>query len=341
MESLLKVRDLHTYFSSGGATVKAVNGVSFEVRRGETFGLVGESGCGKTAVCRSLSRLIRPPGKIVRGSIAYNGTELLSLGDEAMRKLRGREISMIFQEPMTALNPVIPVKTQIEEVLDRSLSKNEKRDRILELLQLVGIPNPEKRMHEYIHQFSGGMRQRAMIAIALAGNPKLLLADEPTTALDVTIQNQIMQLINKLKEQMGMSIILVTHDLGVVSQMCDFVAVMYAGHIMEFCDALTLFEAPRHPYTYGLLSSMPQESSRPLEPIIGAPPNLAHPPPGCPFAPRCRFKEALCEEELPPLAELEKRHSSRCHFHEKLKGLAGFIQAGEFNASPGPGKERP
>jgi oligopeptide/dipeptide ABC transporter ATP-binding protein len=321
MESLLRVRDLHTYFSSGGSTVRAVNGVSFEVMRGETFGLVGESGCGKTAVCRSISRLIRAPGKIVRGSIEYNGTEILGLGDEAMRKLRGREISMIFQEPMTALNPVIPVKTQIEEVLDKSLSKKEKHGRVLELLRLVGIPNPEKRMHEYIHQFSGGMRQRAMIAIALAGNPRLLLADEPTTALDVTIQNQIMQLINKLKEQMGMSIILVTHDLGVVSQMCDFVAVMYAGHIMEFCDTVTLFESPRHPYTWGLLSSMPRESSRPLEPINGAPPNLARLPPGCPFAPRCRFKEEICAREISPLEELGPRHSSRCRFHEKLKGF--------------------
>ncbi|MDR1428658.1 MAG: ABC transporter ATP-binding protein [Spirochaetaceae bacterium] len=331
---LLEVKDLSTCFFSGDKIVRAVNRVSFEVMKGETFGLVGESGCGKTAVCRSISRLIRPPGKISGGSIRYNGTDLLSLGEEAMRKKRGREISMIFQEPMTALNPVIPIRVQIAETLDPALSRAEKRNRSVELLRMVGIPNPEKRMNEYIHQFSGGMRQRAMIAIALAGRPKLLLADEPTTALDVTIQNQIMQLIGNLKEQLGMSMILVTHDLGVVSQMCDFVAVMYAGHIMEFCGVVTLFASPRHPYTYGLLSSMPQKTLKRLEPISGAPPNLADPPPGCPFAPRCKFKEGRCEEELPALAPLsgeegaQGRHSVRCHFHEKLSGLEGFLDAG-------------
>jgi oligopeptide/dipeptide ABC transporter ATP-binding protein len=328
-QALLEIKDLSTCFFSGGKIVRAVNKVSFDVMRGETFGLVGESGCGKTAVCRSISRLIHAPGKITGGSIRYNGVELLSLGDEAMRKLRGREISMIFQEPMTALNPVIPIRTQIAETLEAGLSNAEKRNRSIELLRLVGIPNPEKRMNEYIHQFSGGMRQRAMIAIALAGNPKLLLADEPTTALDVTIQNQIMQLIGGLREKLGMSMILVTHDLGVVSQMCDFVAVMYAGHIMEFCDTITLFSSPRHPYTYGLLSSMPQEKLKKLEPISGAPPNLADPPPGCPFAPRCKFKESRCDEELPELAAHsdKQHHSVRCHFHEKLSGLEGFIDS--------------
>ncbi|MDR2028973.1 MAG: ABC transporter ATP-binding protein [Treponema sp.] len=333
MEALLQVKDLHTSFFSGGAVVKAVNGVSFKVLSGETFGLVGESGCGKTAICRSICRLIHPPGKIIRGEIQYRGpqgeTDILRISDEAMRRLRGREISMIFQEPMSALNPVIPIKTQIYEALDSKLSKTEKYHRSIELLRLVGIPSPEKRMHEYIHQFSGGMRQRVMIAIALAGNPRLLLADEPTTALDVTIQNQIMLLINSLREELRMSMILVTHDLSVVSQMCDFVAVMYAGHIMELCDTVTLFAEPRHPYTYGLLSSIPREGSRRLESISGAPPNLADPLPGCPFAPRCSFKEDRCEGELPELAEISPGHRARCFFYEKLAGLGGFIDERE------------
>jgi oligopeptide/dipeptide ABC transporter ATP-binding protein len=320
MEKLLQVRNLHTHFFSGERPVKAVNGVSFTVMKGETFGLVGESGCGKTAICRSIPRLIRAPGKIVGGEIIYGGNDLMKLSAEAMRKLRGREISVIFQEPMTALNPVLPIKTQIAEALDPALTKAEKLDRSVELLRLVGIPHPEKRVNEYIHQFSGGMRQRAMIAIALAGNPKLLLADEPTTALDVTIQNQIMQLINSLRERMGMSMILVTHDLSVVSQMCDFVAVMYAGHIMEICDTVSLFMSPRHPYTHGLLGSIPRAGAARLESIAGAPPNLADPPPGCPFAPRCKFKESVCERELPGLYEITARHHARCHFHEKLQG---------------------
>jgi oligopeptide/dipeptide ABC transporter ATP-binding protein len=325
MAELLEVENLHTYFYSGNTVVKAVNGVSFMVTQGQTFGLVGESGCGKSATCRSISRLIREPGRIVDGQIRYKGENILALGPEAMRKLRGAEISMIFQEPMTALNPVIPIKTQICEALSQDLSGAEKLQRSIELLRLVGISNPEKRMHEYIHQFSGGMRQRAMIAIALARNPSLLLADEPTTALDVTIQNQIMLLINHLREQLGMSLILVTHDLSVVAQMCDFVAVMYAGRIMELCDTVTLFTAPRHPYTYGLLGSIPNKASVRLEPITGAPPNLADPPPGCPFSPRCRFKESRCGAEVPELAEIGGNHQVRCHYWRKLDGLTGIV----------------
>ncbi|AEF86555.1 dipeptide transport ATP-binding protein DppD [Treponema primitia ZAS-2] len=336
MEELLRVQNLCTSFFSGGAVIKAVNDVSFTVMQGETFGLVGESGCGKSAICRSISRLIRDPGKIMGGQIIYRGTDIMGLQSEAMRLLRGREISMIFQEPMTALNPVIPIKTQIYETLDPALSGNEKRDRTIELLRLVGIPHPEKRMHEYIHQFSGGMRQRVMIAIALASNPKLLLADEPTTALDVTIQNQIMELINSLREKLGMSLILVTHDLSVVSQMCDFVAVMYAGRIMELCDTVTLFTAPRHPYTYGLLNSIPSNASVRLEPIAGSPPNLADPPPGCPFAPRCKFKEDICDTTVPELLEIESRHSVRCHFSQKLEGLSGLIETEKSAEQEGP-----
>jgi oligopeptide/dipeptide ABC transporter ATP-binding protein len=327
MDALLELKNLHTYFFSGDTVVKAVNGVSFTVGPGETFGLVGESGCGKSAVCRSISRLIHAPGKILEGQIFYKGTDIMGLSPEAMRRLRGREISMIFQEPMPALNPVSPIKTQISEALDPGLSRKEKHQRSIELLRLVGIPNPEKRMHEYIHQFSGGMRQRAMIAIALASNPKLLLADEPTTALDVTIQNQIMELINSLREQLGMSLILVTHDLSVVSQMCDVVAVMYAGRIMELTDTVTLFSSPRHPYTYGLLNSIPRGGAGQLVSIPGAPPNLADPPPGCPFAPRCTFKEALCGTEVPELAEAGPRHWVRCHCRQKLEGLSGLGDA--------------
>jgi oligopeptide/dipeptide ABC transporter ATP-binding protein len=324
MEELLRVEDLHTYFYGSDAVVKAVNGVSFSVKKGETFGLVGESGCGKTATCRSISRLINPPGKIVSGHIHYNGTDVLALGDEAMRKLRGSQIGMIFQEPMTSLNPVVPIRTQIFESLPADMPNAQKRARAIELLKLVGIPSPEARLGAYIHEFSGGMRQRAMIAIALASQPRLLLADEPTTALDVTIQNQIMLLLSDLKDRLGMSMILVTHDLGVVSQMCDNVAVMYAGHIVEICDTVRLFLSPRHPYTYGLLCSLPRENQKALVPINGAPPDLATEAKGCPFAPRCQFRGPGCEEALPELKEIEPGHSVRCRYWEKLVGLSGL-----------------
>lgn len=323
---LLEVKDLRTHFITGENTVKAVNGVSFSVRRGETFGLLGESGCGKSATCRSITRLINPPGKIIGGEILYEGTDLLKLPMDKLRRLRGREISMIFQEPMTALNPVLPIRTQIFESLEPQMSRAQKRARALELMHLVGIPSPEKRIDEYIHQFSGGMRQRAMIAIALASQPRLLLADEPTTALDVTIQDQIMKLIEGLKKRMNMSVILVTHDLGVVSQMCDRVAVMYAGHVMELCDTVTLFFHPRHPYTHGLFRSLPRgKGTRTrLQPIAGAPPSLENLPAGCPFEPRCDWAEECCRAGLPPLTEVAEGHFARCYFYAKLPDEVRF-----------------
>mgnify|MGYP000205518576 FL=1 len=323
---LLEVKDLRTHFITGENTVKAVNGVSFSVRRGETFGLLGESGCGKSATCRSITRLINPPGQIIGGEILYEGTDLLKLPMDKLRRLRGREISMIFQEPMTALNPVLPIRTQIFESLDPQMSRAQKRARALELMHLVGIPSPEKRIDEYIHQFSGGMRQRVMIAIALASQPRLLLADEPTTALDVTIQDQIMKLIGGLKKRMNMSVILVTHDLGVVSQMCDRVAVMYAGHVMELCDTVTLFFHPRHPYTHGLFRSLPygKGTRTRLEPIAGAPPSLESLPAGCPFEPRCDWAEECCRAGLPPLTEIAEGHFTRCYFYAKLPDEVRF-----------------
>lgn len=323
---LLEVKDLRTHFITGENTVKAVNGVSFSVRRGETFGLLGESGCGKSATCRSITRLINPPGQIIGGEILYEGTDLLKLPMDKLRRLRGREISMIFQEPMTALNPVLPIRTQIFESLDPQMSRAQKQARALELMHLVGIPSPEKRIDEYIHEFSGGMRQRVMIAIALASQPRLLLADEPTTALDVTIQDQIMKLIGGLKKRMNMSVILVTHDLGVVSQMCDRVAVMYAGHVMELCDTVTLFFHPRHPYTHGLFRSLPygKGTRTRLEPIAGAPPSLENLPAGCPFEPRCDWAEECCRAGLPPLTEIVEGHFTRCYFYAKLPDQVRF-----------------
>ena len=330
MEKLLEVRDLKTYFYTKDGVVKSVDGVSFHVRKGETFGLVGESGCGKSQTCRSILRLIKSPGKIVGGEILYRGNDIVKMSPRDLRKIRGKEISIIFQEPMTSLNPVLKIRKQIYEAFDgQNLSRQEKNDRAVELLKLVGIPSPEVRIDEYIHQFSGGMRQRAMIAIALGSNPKLLIADEPTTALDVTIQDQIMKLINSLKEKLNMSVILVTHDLGVVAQMCDRVAVMYAGTIMEMTDTVTLFSRPRHPYTYALMSSLPDQSKKGtrLEPIAGSPPDLCNLPEGCPFAPRCKFAQDVCRRELPPLVEIEPGHVTRCHCRQQTEGFEGIISA--------------
>jgi oligopeptide/dipeptide ABC transporter ATP-binding protein len=330
MENMLEITDLKTYFFAKDSTVKAVDGVSFSLRKGETFGLVGESGCGKSATCRSIIRLVRQPGRIVSGSIQYKDKDITKLPEEEMRKIRGKEIGMIFQEPMTALNPVLKIKEQIFEAFEgKKMTKNEKYKKAIELLKLVGIPAPETRIEEYVHQFSGGMRQRVMIAIVLAAEPKVLLADEPTTALDVTIQDQIIKLLNHLKEKLGMSVILVTHDLGVVAQMCDRLAVMYAGFIMEITDTVTLFSKPRHPYTYGLLRSLPTGNERGsrLEPIQGAPPDLSNLPPGCPFAPRCHFADSKCTETMPELKEIAPGHLSRCHYIEKMDGIHGLIEA--------------
>jgi oligopeptide/dipeptide ABC transporter ATP-binding protein len=329
MENILEITDLKTYFFSKNSTVKAVDGVTFSLRKGETFGLVGESGCGKSATCRSIIKLVRQPGRIVSGNIKYKGKEIVKLSEDEMRKIRGKEIGMIFQDPMTALNPVLKLKEQMFEAFEgKKMTKAEKYKKSIELLKLVGIPAPEVRIEEYVHQMSGGMRQRVMIAIVLAAEPKVLLADEPTTALDVTIQDQIIKLMNNLKEKLEMSIILVTHDLGVVAQMCDRLAVMYAGYIMEISDTITLFSTPKHPYTYGLLGSLltGKEKGSRLEPIQGLPPDLGNLPPGCPFAPRCKFADNKCFEVMPELKEITPGHMSRCHYIDKMDNIKGIIE---------------
>ncbi len=327
---LLEVKNLYMHYHiSDQEIVKAVSDVSFSVYEGETFGFVGESGCGKSATCRSLLRLIKPPGEILSGEILYKGQDILKLSPRAMQQFRGRQMSMIFQEPMTALNPVMKIRDQITDALYFLKNrKTEANEYAVDLLRRVGIPLPEERIKEYPHQFSGGMQQRAMIASALGPKPGLLLADEPTTALDVTIQDQIIKLINNLRDELKMSVILVTHDLGVVAQMCDRLAVMYAGRIMEMTDTVTLFSKPRHPYTYALLGSIPTRANRgkKLEPITGAPPNLANLDPGCPFKPRCRYAESVCGEELPEIRELKPGHWSRCHFLDKAESFQGVIE---------------
>ena len=326
---LLQVENLQVQFRGKTETVYAVNGVSFAIHEKETFGLVGESGCGKSQTCRAILHLIKQPGRVTGGSIHYRGEDILPLPEREMRRVRGREISVIFQEPMTSLNPVMKIRKQIYEVFDgMNLSEAEKERRAIELMNLVGIPDPQSRLDEYAHQYSGGMRQRVMIAIALGANPKLLLADEPTTALDVTIQDQVMKLINRLKDELSMSVILVTHDLGVIAQMCDRVAVMYAGIIVEMTDTVTLFSRPRHPYTYALMNSLPNQDNRgaTLETIEGAPPNLAKKPAGCPFAPRCRYAKEVCEAVLPEMTEVSPGHLARCYHLDITEGFTGIIE---------------
>ena len=320
--AILEVKNLKMYYRTKTGTVRAVEDVSFTVNEGETFGLVGESGCGKSATCRTISRLLPETAKVMNGSVEFEGRDLTKLSEKEMTKVRGEGISMIFQEPMTALNPVLTIQQQLYETLKRQkLSKEEMYNRSVELLRLVDIPEPERRMKQYIHQFSGGMRQRAMIAIALAANPRLLLADEPTTALDVTIQHQIIRLLNQLKQELNMSVILVTHDLGVVRQMCDTVAVMYAGHIVETGKCDEVLDDPRHPYTIGLIRSLPRDKDdRPrLDPIPGLPPDLSQEIPGCPFADRCGHCTQLCREEMPPVTDLGGGRSVRCHHADSVK----------------------
>ena len=317
MEKLLEVSDLHVAFPSKRETVRAVDGVSFQVFQGETFGLVGESGCGKSQTLRSILGLLKQPGRITGGEIRYKGADIAKMSQRELQKIRGKEISMIFQEPMTALNPVLRIRSQMYEAFEgEKLSKEEKRRRAIELLKLVGIPSPETRLDEYPHQFSGGMRQRVVIAIALASNPKLLLADEPTTALDVTIQAQILQLLRELKDEYSMSMVLVTHNLGVAAQICDRIAVMYGGHIMELGPTRELFAHPQNPYTRGLLASLPvnKRKGEPLSAIPGTPPNLGEMPVGCPFAPRCARAQDVCFSQPPAEREVGPGHTCRCHF---------------------------
>jgi len=329
MNKILEVKNLETNFFCKNEIVRALQGVSFTVHEDETFGIIGESGCGKSTVCYSILRILKDPGKISSGSIIYKGIDLLELSEKEMVRYRGSEIGMIFQEAMTALNPVLTIREQIYKAFKgKELTKLEKEEKAIETLKMVGISSAKERLSQYPFQFSGGMSQRIMIAIVLASNPKLLLADEPTTSLDVTIQDQILKLINKLKKYFGMSVILVTHNLGVITEMCDRVAVMYAGKIMEIAEILTLFSEPRHPYTIGLFKSMPYEGTpgEKLYSIEGSPPDLSNPIKGCPFEPRCRYKEKICKKILPELKEIKKEHYSRCNFVEKLENVKGLIE---------------
>ncbi|HVM16180.1 MAG TPA: ABC transporter ATP-binding protein [Gaiellaceae bacterium] len=316
-EPLLRVEDLRVQFRTGRGTVHAVNGISFEVGRGETLGIVGESGCGKSVSSLALLGILARNGRVAGGRAHFEGRDLLQLRDAELRHIRGREIAMIFQDPMTSLNPVLTVGRQIREALEThfGMGRREADRRAAELLDQVGIPSPDLRLKDYPHQFSGGMRQRAMIAMALACEPKLLIADEPTTALDVTIQAQILDLLRKLVVDHDTALIMITHDLGVVAGMCERVNVMYAGLFVETGSAEQLFARPRHPYTLGLLQSVPRLDSarrQRLQPIEGAPPNLLRPPSICPFAPRCRFEVEESRQEVPPLAEIEAGHHVAC-----------------------------
>ncbi|AFM24118.1 ABC transporter ATP-binding protein [Desulfomonile tiedjei] len=321
-QELLSIRGLKTIFASNGGTAVAVDGINLSLKEGETLGLVGESGCGKTVTALSIMRLVSDPGKIVEGEIIFEGHDLLSLSEEEMREVRGDRISMIFQEPMTSLNPVFRIQDQIGEVyrVHRNMSKSEARDAAIVMLKKVGIPSPEKRSKDYPHQMSGGMRQRVMIAMALACDPKLMLADEPTTALDVTIQAQILELMNEIKHRLGTGIILITHDLGVVAEMVDRVAVMYAGKIVEEAPVNQLFASPQHPYTIGLLKSVPRideatrEASR-LHVIPGMVPDLRMLPEGCSFRGRCPEEQEICKR--PPALEAKSSGSRvRCWMRE-------------------------
>jgi peptide/nickel transport system ATP-binding protein len=332
-ELVLEVEDLQTYFYTRAGLVKAVDGVSFWLRRGETLAIVGESGCGKSVTALSLMRLVAdPPGRIAGGAVRLDGLNLLDLNAAAMRQIRGKEVSMIFQEPMTSLNPVMTIGRQIREALTLhgAGSREAARARTLEMLQLVGIPEPVQRMKEYPHQLSGGMRQRAMIAMALACNPKVLIADEPTSALDVTIQAQILELMASLQRKLGTAVILITHDLGVVAETADRVIVMYAGRKVEEAAVDELFAHPLHPYTRGLMRSIPRlalmrreaASASRLQEIPGMVPALSNLPAGCTFAPRCGFASDICRREYPRYEEKRAGHWAACWHSDRLSGAA-------------------
>src|SRR5688500_8240685 len=332
---LLEVKDLQTHFPTRSGLVRAVDGVNFHLDRGELLGLVGESGCGKSITALSVMRLISPPGKIVNGEILFEGKDLLKLSDAEMRQMRGDDIAMIFQDPMTSLNPVFTVGDQIAEALkvhNPGMGDDAAKKRVIELLELVGVPFAEKRVDQYPHEFSGGMRQRGMIAMAIANDPEVLIADEPTTALDVTIQAQIVEVLKAAREETHASIILITHDLGLIAELADSVVVMYAGRVVEHGDVFTIFNSPRHPYTIGLLNSLARlEGDREwLEPIPGQPPSLIQLPPGCAFHPRCAHSQGRerCRTEVPPLRPFGEGgdHRSACHFAEEL--AAAHVVAG-------------
>jgi len=327
VEKVLEIEDLKTHFFTRDGVVRAVDGVSYHVLKGETLGVVGESGCGKSVTALSVLRLIAKPGRIVQGKIKISGRNLLELSEEEMRSIRGNDISMIFQEPMTSLNPVLTLGRQIAEtiMLHQGLSKKDAWDKSVEMLKLVRIPEAERRVHEYPFQMSGGMRQRVMIAMALSCNPKVLLADEPTTALDVTIQAQILHLMLELKEKLGTAIVLITHDLGVVAETCQRIVVMYAGKKVEEATADELFERPLHPYTVGLMKSIPRldraattEHPGRLMEIPGMVPSLKNMPPGCAFAPRCSFATERCRREVPAFEMKASGHYAACFNSDKV-----------------------
>lgn len=321
-EKILEIKDERLSFFTPAGEVKALNGVSFSMNEGEVLGIVGESGSGKSVTAYSIMGLTAYPGKLIGGTIYFNGHQIEKMSEKEMRKIRGNEVSIIFQDPMTSLNPVYTIGNQITEVIRLHTGKGKKEayDRAKELLELVGINEPTKRLKQYPHELSGGMRQRVMIAIALACEPKLLIADEPTTALDVTIQAQILELMQELRQKLGMSIIMITHDLGVVASMCERIAVMYAGHIVEYGTADEIFYEPKHEYTKGLINSIPKLSAQEIErlvPIEGQPVDLLNPPAGCPFAPRCANCMKICLREMPPKTELSDTHYSHCWLLQK------------------------
>jgi len=330
MDHLLEVKNLSTHFPTRAGLVRAVDGISFYLDRGELLGLVGESGCGKSMTALSVMRLVSPPGKIVSGEILFDGKDLLRLSDSEMRQMRGDDIAMIFQDPMTSLNPVYTVGEQIAEALrlHRKMSRKQARQATIEAMREVAIPDPARRVDDYPHQLSGGMRQRVMIAMALACNPKLLIADEPTTALDVTIQAQILELLDELRKQRDLAVLLITHDLGVVAEVADRVAVMYTGRIVEESPVEELFERPKHPYTEGLLCSVPKLTSEHviknerLQTIEGTVPRPTDLPPGCHFAPRCSYRMPRCTEEDIPLYKLDGDVSVRCVLYDLASAVA-------------------
>ena len=324
---LLQVKDLKTYFYTDDGIVKAVDGIDFTIKKGETLGMVGESGCGKSVSALSLLQLVQdPPGKIINGEIWFKGENLLKKKPEQMRKIRGNDISMIFQEPMTSLNPVYTIGEQISEaiILHQKLNKENAIEKTVEMLKLVGIPNPERRVHEYPHELSGGQRQRVMIAMALSCNPDLLIADEPTTALDVTIQAQILELIKKLKDEIGMAVLMITHNLGVIAEVSDHVVVVYAGKAVEYADVTSIFKHPKHPYAMALQKSIPQLTDKPgvkLEVIEGNIPDPLALPTGCKFHPRCKFAINICKKKEPELEKIGDNHIVRCWMYNKEKAI--------------------
>ena len=333
MANLLEVKNLTTYFFTQDGVVKAVDGISYYLEEGETLGIVGESGCGKSVSALSIMRLVAdPPGRTVAGEVFFEGEDILKVDDSEMRRIRGNRIAMVFQEPMTSLNPVLTIGRQLTETLElhQHMNKNQARDRAAELLNMVGIPDSMRRLKDYPHQFSGGMRQRVMIAMALSCGPKLIIADEPTTALDVTIQAQILELMQDLSTELGTAMIIITHNLGVVARYARRVNVMYAGKIIETGTAKEIYANPRHPYTLGLLNSVPRLDAIDkvkLDPIEGLPPDLIDLPPGCSFAPRCKFAYEKCLQEEPVLTEVSDQHHSACWRAHELKELAAAAKA--------------